>query len=202
MLSWKDFFDFSDDRPIEEAIQGIERLEKVYQKMIAAVEDSNQRIGGDFSEVQRNADELLKTVNKLNIGMEGAQKTLADSSNASENLVKEYLALKNVQAENEKQSAALVTALDNVTKAKTRLKEGTKAEAGSVDDLRARLVEAEKAYKAMGGATNQAVKDEQLEKVRGLALEYKNVNGALTDAKKGAVSAAGSYNELAARVAA
>jgi hypothetical protein len=201
MLTWKDFFDFSDDQSISEAVATIERLERTYQKMIGAVEDSNQRLAGDLGAVQSHAEELLKTVSGLNIGLEKNQKVLAESSSASEDLVKEYMALKTVQAENEKQITSLQIQLDKLTDAKERAKKVNDAEAGSIDDLRVRLAEAEKAYKAMGSATDQALKDEQLEKVRGLAKEYKAVDGALKEAKKGAINAAGSYNELAGRVA-
>lgn len=201
MLSFSDFFNFSDDQPITEAIAAIEKLEKTYQRMIGAVEDSNQRLAGDLVAVQSNAEDLLKTVSSLNMGMEKNQKTLAQSSSESEDLVKQYNALKVVQEENVKQISSLQSELIKVSKAKEDVKNKTKAEAGSLDELRQKLSEAEKAYKAMGESTDEAVKEEQLEVVRGLANEYKSVNGALTDAKKGAISAAGSYNELSGRVA-
>lgn len=200
-MTWKDFFDFSDDQSIQEAIAAISSLERTYQKMISAVEDSNQRLAGDLGAVQNNAEDLLKTVTQLNIGMEKNQKTLTETSTASEDLVKDYMALKQVQADNVKQIDSMTQELNKLAKAKEEAKNKTTAEAGSIDDLRVRLAEAEKAYKGMGAATDQAIKQEQLEKVRGLAAEYKAVNGALTDAKKGAIAAAGSYNELAARVA-
>lgn len=202
MLSWKDFFDFSDDAPLKDGVQGIEQLEKVYQRMVAAVENSNQRIAADFAAVQQNAEQLLKTVNGLNMGIESNQKVLAASSSQSEDLVKEYSALKTVQAENLKQIQALQDQLDKLTAAKEKAKKATDGESGSFNDLRTRLAEAEKAYKAMGDATDKAVKDEQLEKVRGLAAEYKAVKGALDTTKKSADHVAGSYNELSARVAA
>jgi hypothetical protein len=202
MMTWNDFFNFSDDKPLEQGIQGIERLEKSYVKMIDIVEASNARLASEFGTVKTNAEGLLTTVSKLNIGMEQSQKTLAGAAGESEDLVKQFQALKTVENDNAKLIATITAELEKLNKAKEKVKKTNTDEAGSMNDLRTRLTEAEKAYKAMGASADASVKEEQLAKVRGLAHEYKTVNVTLTDAKKAAVVAANSYNELSNRVAA
>ena len=199
-MTWNDFFQFNDDKPLEQGIQGIERLEKAYVKMIDAVESSNQRLGQELGVVRSNADTLLASVSKLNIGVEQNQKALSGAAGDSEELVKQFQALKTVEDDNAKRVATLTAELEKLRKAKEEAKKANLNEAGSINDLRTRLTEAEKAYKAMGAGADQSIKDEQLAKVRGLAHEYKTVNVVLGDAKKGAIVAAGSYNELSKRV--
>lgn len=200
-IGFEDFFNFDDSEPLDAGIEKMKQFIAAYKEMIAAVEASNGRLGAELGEVQSSAAGLLDTVKKLNVGMEGSEQALLGTSQASEELLKDFNALKAVEAENTKQLAAMQAELDKLTKAQEKFKDNTVSEVGSLNDLRARLGEAEKAYKAMGDATDKALKEEQLLKVRGLASEFKTANGALNDAKKGATAAAGSYNELASRVA-
>lgn len=201
MLTWNEFFNFKDDDQLKDAGAQIDAFGKKYEGMVEAVVASNARLAGEFSEVSSAAITMLSDIKKLNVGIDANEDALNQTAKASEDLVKNFDALKAVEAENTKLIKTLTDEIEKLKAAKDKLKDSTKAEAGSYDDLKVKLAEAEKAYKAMGDNTSQAIKDEQLSKVRTLAAEFKGVSGALNDAKKGAIVAAGSYNELAARVA-
>jgi hypothetical protein len=201
MITWKDFFDFGDDQPLKDAMRDIEGLKTVYQKMIAAVEESNSRVAADMISIQNAAAQLIQTVNKLNLSMESNQKTLQQTSESSEELVKEYNALKQVEADNTKTIAKLNSELQKLNKTRDSAKSNIVNEAGSINDLKARLLEAEKQYKALGEATDKAVREEHKKRVEGLSMEYRKANDILNQVKKSSEAAAGSYNELSQRVA-
>lgn len=190
------FFDFNDDTPIKEALGQFTRIEKAYEGMIDGIEDSNKRLAGEFIELEKAADDLAKTVGGMGSSLQKNEKLLLESADASEKLVKDFNALKIVEAENAKQLAVLTNQLALLTKAKKEAADATENEEGSLNDLRAQLTAAEKAYKEMGEATDESIKEEQLEKVRSLANAYSASNDALKEARKGVIVAAGSYDEL------
>lgn len=200
-LTYDDFFDFNDDTPLDQAIGKINDLRNAYLKMIQTVESSNTELAGELAQVASGAQAVLDNVKKLNAAYEGNQDALAGASKSSEELVKDYTALKTVEQDNIKLLGQLTNGLNEVEKAQEDLSKATKHEAGSYNDLKTKLAEAEKSYRSLGDATDKSIKDEHLAKIRGLSNEFKAVNGPLNDAKKGAIAAAGSYNELAAKVA-
>ncbi len=200
-IGFQTFFDFDDDTPIKDALKQFDNIEKAYQGMIGGIEESNDKLAQEFIAVQNAAEGLMKTVTGMGTSMQKNEKVLMETSHASEALVKDYVALKTAQTENTKTSKVLQTQLDSLTKSKEEAKKATNDETGSLNDLRKRLAEAEAAYKAMGDASDDAIKDEQIEKVRALAYEYNSSNNALKEARKGVLVAAGSYDELSKQVA-
>jgi hypothetical protein len=200
-IGFETFFDFNDDTPIKDALKQFDNLEKAYQGMISGIEESNQQLAGEFVAVQNAAEGLVKTVTGMGASMQKNEKVLVEASHASETLVKNYVALKTAQTDNSKVTKTLQTQLDSLTKSKEEASKATNDETGSLNDLRKRLAEAEAAYKTMGDASDNAIKDTQIEKVRALAYEYNASNSALKEARKGVLVAAGSYDELSKQVA-
>lgn len=202
LIGYEDFFDFNSSKPIDDAIKKIEQMGTSVSGMADSVEESAKRTADALNDVKAAALGLSTATKQLNPALDGTDDKLATNAKASEDLVKQFTALKTSEEAQAKQIAVLKDAVEKLAAAKKKLQDSNKTEYGSYDDLKIKLAEAEKAYKALGTSASASVKDDALAKVRGLSAEFKNVTTALNEAKKGAMTAAGSYNELATRVAA
>jgi hypothetical protein len=199
--SWDDFFDFNEETPLNKFTDAVNNLEKIYIGMAAEIAKSNERISDSQQKLVDDAKAVLKSVESVSMAQADGADVMNKSATATGALAAEMKALKDIEAQNAKQIADLKSQLEGLNKVKETSKKFTDAEAGSLVDLKKRLAEAVAEYERMGDATDQVVKDEHLKKVRELSTQYRNASTALNEAKKYSINAAGSYNELAARVA-
>ena len=200
-IGFQTFFDFDDDSEINKALKQIDTIEKALKNMIDAILASNARLSGDMLGVQGAADGLAKTVGGLNLALDKNQKIIADSAAQSENLVQEYNAIKTVQSDNTKQVAALNTQLTNLQATKQQVINANVAEGASIASLKKQLDAAEAEYVKFGSAADNAVKQDQIDKIKTLNTQYTASKKVLDQAKKSVDVAVGSYTQFSKQVA-
>lgn len=200
-IDFSKLFNFSDTSSIQEAINLIVKLESVYSKMIETTHSQVNKYSGDINALKEEAANLLKVIESLNGVATKNAEAYNNVAKSVDNLSKENDELKKKEAEAKKAYEEMEAQLKKLKDAKDKLTNENKKEAGSIDDLKKKLDDATKAYKAMGNATDKAIKEDQLKRIAELDKSYKEAAKAINDAKKATEFAAGSYNELSKRVA-
>jgi hypothetical protein len=198
--SYSDLFNFSDSTPIADAIKMIEQLEKVYVKMIETIHNQNSKLESEMAGVKNEAAALLKSIESMNAAAVKNADAYNKVAKSTDELSTTFDQLKKKEDDNAKSMGKLKDQVDNLKKAKDDLKKQNVAEAGSIDDLKKQLDEATKKYKSFGDATAQSIKNDQLKKIADLDAAHKSATKSINDAKKATDFAAGSYNELSARL--
>jgi RecA/RadA recombinase len=195
-LNYRDFFDFDDQSPLTDAIALIERLENVYRTMVRGVARDNDRLETELSSVRTQAQQMLESVQSLNVTYEQNQQQLAETARQSRALVTQNDRLNQTQAQNTRTLNTLNQSLETVTRSNRDLTKVTQDQAGSLNDLRRQLRDAERDYRELGDAVDDSIREDSIQRVRDLAQQYNTANRALNDARRSADAAAGSYNEL------
>lgn len=200
-VSFQDLFNFDDKTPINEAIKIIDALSSTYRGMVDAVAKENGSLGASMQTVRKEAEALKKTLSKNGGDSDGINKDAA----SADKLAKSYDSLLKQQAEYQKTTAVLKKEIDKLSKAKANLPKQNREEAGSLADLKKQLKEAETGYRKMAASADQsgkseAVKKEQLDRIKQLGTAVQKGEKAMRDAKRGVVATAGSYNALAQEV--
>lgn len=201
MMGFEALFNFSNSQPLDEAIAKIQLLEDTYEGMIQGIINSNKRLSVELTVVTDSAKLLAASINQSNVSLQKYEDQVMATAKDSEDLMSRNIALRKTLDDNDKTLNKLTDGLKAATKAKDDLKASTTAEAGSFDDLKKKLTNAEKAYKGLGDSVDESIKEEHLQNVKEASAQYNKVSKSLVDAKKSAVLAAGSYNEFAKRVA-
>lgn len=200
MIRFDELFDFNDLTPIDQMIEKIARLNSVYENLTQRATSQSERYAAALNDILQAADKLEKQIESLDATEKGQQDTIAKTATQADKLTRENdkytAALKETQAQiellNEQQK--------RLTESKERLKKANEAEAGSIKALKDQLKQAVADYERMGDATDQAVKQESLARIRELSKTVKDADSAVKDAKKGSDLLAGSYYELNKRV--
>lgn len=201
LISWSDFVNLKDTTPIDDAVKKIDGLQGSFKTAVDSITKDSARLGGEYAILVTEAKAMTDAINALNTAQKQNQDTVVKAAKGAEDLAGATKANTDAQA-------AAATALNNVTAAskaasaaKDALLKGQSVELNSLDALKAKLDLATKSYAAMGDATDQSIKDDQLKKIDQLSNEYINAKSAIDAAKKSTDAAAGSYTELAAQVA-
>ncbi len=200
-VDFSTFFNFDDQSPITDAIKLIEKLESTYEKFILTVEKQSDGLVGSMEQIKAEASSLLKSIDALNQVASKNADAYETVAKGVDDLSTSQSGLKAQMDDNSKTLSNATAQITNLKKAKEDLIKVSQTEEGSVDDLKIKLDNATKAYKAMGTATDQAIKDDQLKKIADLNNQYKTATQAVNEAKKSVDNASGSYNELSSRVA-
>ncbi len=195
-LNYKDFFDFDDNTPIDNAIKQIDALKLAYDSLIETSEKQSKGLVDDMDDIEKKAKELAGVVKKTNTTTEDGQKLTEEQIKSSQALVIQNDKLIKSQEDNEKATKELTEEVEKLEKSKKDLAKANKDESGSFNDLKKQLQQAEKDYKALGDSVDDSVRKEHLDRVSKLSKEFTQANDALKGAKKSAEFAAGSYNEL------
>lgn len=198
--TYADLFDFSNSQPLSEATKQIQGLENVYNKMAESIKAQNESIAKELGNVKNEAGELIKSINAFNAAALKNSTAYEEVSKSTDNLSDSQSTLKKSQEDNAKLYQKIQDELAKLKKAKEDSKKANDVESGSIDDLKKRLDDATKAYKAMGDSADKSIKQEQLTEIAKLDKAYKEASSAINTAKKSADFAAGSYNELSARL--
>lgn len=189
-----------DTAPIDETIKMIDKLKFSFKDTVDSIAKDSERLGGEYGMLVTEAKKLAKELSAVNVDLKEAPKTIEETTKATDKLAESVAKNTEAQKQNEKAMENVAKASNDLTKAKDSLLKGQATELNSMEALKKQLDAATKAYYAMGDATDQAVKDEQLKKVAELNTQYTNTKKVLDAAKKSTTEAAGSYNELNARV--
>jgi hypothetical protein len=199
-VGFNELFNFDDTTPINKAIELIEKLNTVYDKLVEQSTRNSQEYADSISQILTNAKKLEDQIKGLDATEKAHQETIIKTSAEAEKLIKKNEQYTKAAKEEEAQLAALTEMQKKLKSAKEKLGEEYTAEAGSLNDLKKQLKEATEAYYDMGEATDQAVKDESLKKIEDLSKKITEGEEAFKKARKAVNFAAGSYYELNQRV--
>ena len=163
-----------------EALKAVEELSAQYNSQNAILQD-----------VKKARDLEAGSLESLTQQLKEAEREYAKLGDSAGETVKKE-SLENISRLNQE-----------IGRHKDALKEAKAArdvEAGSLDELKARLKEAEANYRALGDGVEDAVREEALNKIKQLGQAVADGDKAIRDAKKGMDVAVGSYNALAQEV--
>lgn len=200
ILTWKNFIALDDTTPIDVAIKGINSLQTEFHQATEIIVKDGKRLGDEYLAISQDAKRLVEQLTAVNVNLKQSQDVIASSAKTTEKLADEAVKNTKAQDENKKAIENITKATTDLNKAKESLLKGQSTELGSLDALKKQLDSAAKSYAAMGAATSQAVKDEQLKKVAELNRQYTDTKKVLDEAKKSTTAAAGSYEALNQRV--
>ncbi len=199
-ITWAEFLDLSDKTPVNEVINELSRIESTYSDTIKSIVSNNGKLNKAVSDLTDEAKSMIGALNGMNAATEENQKALGDAAKRAEDLAKSEAKLNGEIAENDKALIDLTTAVEGVSKAKEKLEKQNKAEEGSLTSLKGELKQAVKDYEAMGNSVDQAIKDEQINKIKTLSRAVIDGDKAVKEAKKAIDNAAGSYDHLSKAV--
>lgn len=200
-IGFNELFNFDDSTPIDEAIKKIEKLNEVYETLIEQATKNSANYTQSISEILGAAKKLEDQIKDLDAADKAHQETIVKGAQQAEDLLKGNQELRKAQKLEEDQLAVLIDLQKKLAAANEKLKKTFDAEAGSINDIKTKLAQANKEFVAMGDATSEAVKKETLDKISQLSKELATAERAVKEARKATEHAAGSYNDLASRVA-
>lgn len=199
--SFNDLFNLDDTTPIDNAIDKIENLNSVYNLLVSQAEKNSERYAESLDLIAKSAEKLEKQLLGLDTAEKSQQEATVKAAKQAEDLLNAQDKTTKLYNDERAALAMLTDAQNKLGVAKDTLNKKTILEAGSLGALKKELKEAAALYETYGDATDQAVKDETLKKIKDLSKSVAEGDKALKDAKKGVDLAAGSYNSLAVRVA-
>lgn len=200
IIGYEDLFNFSNSASLDDAIKNIEQLEKVYASMVKSVSGQTRSLATELDNVKLDAAALLKAIEALNASAAKNASIYNDVAKSTDALASSQAELKAKEDASNKAMEKMLANAAALKKAKDDLKNSNASESGSIDSLKKQLDEATKAYKKMGEATDSSIKKDQLDKIDDLNNKYKTATSTLKTAKTAVDAAAGSYNELSAKV--
>ena len=182
----------------------LEAQQKAYQEQISKLESEVKKLQKAKQSIAKLNDVEANSLDDLKKRLQEAQQAFSKMGDASSEAAKAE-ALEKVTALN-KEYQAQAKILNDAKKAKEDIAGANDVEASSVDDLKAKLKEAEAQYKKLALSAEQTAETEllkqaELDKIAKLGPIVSEADRAIRDAKKGVVVAAGSYNEMAREVA-
>lgn len=190
-----------DGAPIERALELIDKLVAGMQNASTVIAKDGHKIGEEYAFIATNAKKLVTELEKVTIAQKNNQDLIMNGAKQTEALADAAAKNTEAQKQNKKAQEDNAKATEDLNKAKDALLKGQATELGSLDALKKQLDAATKSYYAMGDATDQTVKEDQLKKVEELNKKYTESKKVLDNAKKSTAAAAGSYDELSKRVA-
>jgi hypothetical protein len=193
-------FDFNDTSKLESTIVLIERLNSVYDMLVSQSAKNSQHFSDNLNEILQSAKKLEDQIQDLDATEKAHQETIIKSAAEADKLLKRNELYTKAVKEEDQQIALLIEQQKKLVSAKEKLENANKAEAGSLNDLKDQLKQATTAYMNMGDATDEAIKQDALNKVKALSKAVNDGEQAYKDARKAVDYAAGSYYELNQRV--
>lgn len=200
-ITWNEFLDLSDKSSVQEIHAELTRIETTFTETVTSIVGQNTKLKKAVSALSEEAQEMVNSLNAMNAATEENQKSIAGAAKKAEDMAKSEAKLNKEIEENEKAVTDLTAAIDGATKAKEKLEKQNKAEEGSLTSLKQELREAIKAYENMGTSVTQAVKDEQINKIKTLTNAVAQGDKVVKEARKAIDFAAGSYQHLSQEVA-
>lgn len=198
-IDWKALgFDFSGDSPLKKVIDAMNEIISTSNKMAEILVANNKKINSELEQFRTEAGQMVDSVKKINIENSSSGKALSDAAKKTNDLSASMSTLNSIQRDNITTLEKLKTQTDQVNKAKEEATKKNLDEAGSLNDLKKKLVDAEAAYRKMGEAEPDRKK--QLDAIKELSVAYNTQDKALQEAKKGVESVSGSYYALQQRV--
>ena len=179
---------------LAESVQKLTEIDKSYTKVLKEKQLAVQSLNADFLSGKQMTIEMQKALNLLS-------KEILDTAKN----------VKQIRTENEK----LKGNYEAVTKASKELKDSTdelgkqfegankKAKEfadGSLAQMKQRLKELKSEYESLGKATDEAVKDSVLTKMRDLSNEIRKEEDLLKNATKATKEQGGAYSQLSAQL--
>lgn len=192
---------FSGGESFDKIIERIDGIASAAESLQSTMTKTAERYK-DALEMMRNSTEAIeKSIESLDVTKKEDQQELIKQSKVIEDAAKDNVEYSKSLKAVENEILVLVQAQEKLRESKKKLEDQTKAEEGSLDDLKKKLSDATKEYNKLGDATDESIKKETLDRIKQLAKNVNEAERAIKDAKKGTEDAAGSYNEFSKKVA-
>jgi hypothetical protein len=194
-LNLKDFFSIDDTTPVEKLVQVIKALREAMGTLSGGLEKDRAQLNSYLQTLINAGKELEKSLKMPNTAP-ATEAMVQQLSKVSVEVGKTRTQLQGYDA----QVATVEKAQSKLANASKALPGAFKGQAGSLAELKAELKEAEAEYRSFGDATDQAIKDQALQRIGQLGQAVKTAETAIRDTKNGVKVASGSYNELSKEV--
>lgn len=197
----KQLFNFDDTTSFEKMLVLITELNTFYDTLVQSAKKGSADITASMQLIQKSIESLEGEMQTADSTTKKGQETIAKGAETTGKAVAQNEEYKKSLASLTDTIKMLQEQIDKLEDAKEKSKKGTEAEVGSLATLKAQLKDATDAYNKMGIATDGAVKADALKRVAELNTQVKAGTQVVNDTKKAVDVAAGSYNDLAAKVA-
>lgn len=202
-ITFGDLFDFNDDTELEKGKRAIKSLLDIYQTLGDRLKTENNESRKAVQGLTRSLGTLEKKLKAVNIASEEGRRQAAAYAQQVSHDVKVINDLKLGQQGLEKQLKDLEAAnrrlqksYDKLAASRQKARDNAKGEAGSINAIQKEINELTAAYKKMGDATDNAVKQQALGRINALSREVRDSKQAMNEARKGSLGLASSYAGL------
>jgi hypothetical protein len=199
-VSLSELIKIDDLTQVKELLTTLKGLNNIFDEFITAAQKNADKYTSSIHSILKATDSLEKSLLSLDSTRKDEQQTIAKEAAEVEKSVKATEHYKTALKATQDQILILTAQQEKLVSAHKKLQAANVSEAGSFNALNAELKATIKQYYAMGDATDQAVKDSAIAKIKELSKSISAVDKAVKEAKRGIDVAAGSYNELSNRV--
>ena len=202
-INLNDLFDFGDDSELQKAEKAIQRLQQVYQGLQDGIKTKNEEARKSIQALARSLTTLEKKLQAVNIASAEGRKQAAAYAQQVSNDVRVINELRVGQekltkqiGQLEAQNRRLQSAYDKLVTARQKAAKATQAEAGSITHLKQQAEQLRKSFEALAPSVDRAVKEQAINRMNRLQRAIQLAQGAMLQARKGAIGAAASYAGL------
>lgn len=197
----KKLFNFDDTTPLDQVIVKIQQLNVFYDALVASAQKGAASVTQSMQVMQKSIDALEQDMIQADATTKKGQETITNGAAITSKAVTQNEEYKKSINDLNATIKLLQDQIDKLSESNKKLPKDNETASGSLADLKVKLKDATDAYIKMGDATDAAIKQKALKNVTDLNTAVKNGQQVINDAKKATDIAAGSYNDLALKVA-
>jgi len=197
----KKIFDFDDTTPLDQVIAKTQQLNTVLDAMLQSAQKTAAGYTASMQAIQKSVDALEQEITQADVATKKGQDTINNGAQVTAQAVQQNEAYKKSLTSLTDQIKMLQDQIDKLNQSSKDKGPGSDAQLGSLKDLKDKLKDATDAYTKMGAAVDSSVKADALKRITDLNAQVQAGQKIVTDAKKATDLAAGSYNDLAVKVA-
>lgn len=197
----KKLFNFDDTTPLDEVIVKIQQLNVFYDALVASAQKGAASVTSSMQVMQKSIDALEQEMVQADATTKKGQETITNGAAVTSKAVAQNEEYKKSITELNATIKVLQDQIDKLSESNKKIPKDNELASGSLADLKIKLKDATDAYIKMGDATDAAIKQKALKNITDLNTAVKNGQQIVNDAKKATDIAAGSYNDLALKVA-
>lgn len=197
----KKLFNFDDTTPLDQVIVKIQQLNTFYDALVASAQKGAASVTSSMQVMQKSVDALEQEMVQADATTKKGQETITNGAAVTSKAVAQSEEYKKSITELNATIKVLQDQIDKLSESNKKIPKDNELAAGSLADLKVKLKDATDAYIKMGDATDAAIKQRALKNITDLNTAVKNGQQIVNDAKKATDIAAGSYNDLALKVA-
>jgi hypothetical protein len=202
-IGFEEFFDFSDETQVNAFLKGGQDIITQYNQILQETKKGKADLSKATKQLTAALEAEEAVLQRANDTTKEGQETIIKAAQNTSVFTKQLKEQREEEARLNKEITDLKKKVEELSGAMSKVQGATeastkaqKAAAGSIDELKKKVLDAKKAYEALGSSVDPIEKSKALENYAKLKQELDAVNKATSDAAKGNQLAAGSYNEL------